>query len=774
MIRRPVYFYGSIGHTAVQAMATLGRFNKGFRMSIHLTSRRLGIHVVPALIAVLPLVLVLLARQPGCAADLAEQAHSLRMAPADAAFYSASLRLKEQFDVLVESKAYAKLLEIPLVQLVKMQVAFQWQQSPEPTVAKFREYVQSAEGQEAVAVLKEMFSEEMFVYGGGDIAQSFKLLMKLNGIQRTARLEAAARGEEVEKVVAERIRKVLEEDAEQFKVPTLVFGFRIKDADRARRQLDEVHALVRNQLDAQRPELSAHLQRDQIGGHEFLTLRLDGSMIPWDEIREKATDIDSEQLEQWRAMLSSKTLTVALGVVDEFVLLSLGDSTDHLATIGGGKFLVDQPAIGRLARHAEERIASIGYVSQSLARSMNSPQQTVEDLAATAEQVLRQADIAEDHRSQLVEDIRSLDIAKYMPEQGEASSVVFLTARGYEGFKYGTGARPMMDSSKPLTILNQAGGSPMLVFASRSRDTVEDYDSAIEWLTRTAKHVEQIAETKAKPEDWAKYQQYRERIVGLLHRLNEANREYLYPAFADNQGALVVDVASTSKQWIRHMPASPKPLPILGIAMVASVSDAERLRQGAKEYFAVVRDAIALARELNPEKVPDFDLRKPQKRELEDGSALYVYPLPEEWGVDAQVAPNGGLSDSAAAISMRPETTERLLRPTPLKVDTPLDLNRPAAMVAHFEFHKLIGAIKPWIDYGLDVAMGNLKTDGDDESDAASPPEQSPMMLQMGFVVPQIHQFLDVASALRSASSVTYQEDGLWVTHSETHFEDLK
>jgi hypothetical protein len=709
-------------------------------------------------------------------AELAEQAHSLRMVPADAAFYSASLRLKEQFDALLESKAYARLMEIPLVQLVKMQATFQWQQAADENVTKMREYVESPEGQEALAVLKEMFSDELFVYGGGDVAQSFKLLMKLNGIQRTARVEAAARGEDVGDVMAERIRELLEENADDFKMPTLVFGFRIDDANRARRQLDEVHALVRNLLDEKQPELSAHLQRDQIAGHEFLTLRLDGSMIPWDKIREEADEVDAEQLEAWRKMLNSKTLAVALGVVDEFVLLSLGDSTHHLETIGQGKFIAGEPAITRLAKHADQRVASIGYVSQSLARGMSSPEQTIEDLAATADEILGQADIAEEHRQQLVEDIRSLDIARYMPEQGEISSVVFLTDRGYEGFKYGAGTRPMMDSSKPLTILNHVGGSPTLVLASRSNDTVEDYDKAIDWLRRTAKTVEQIVETKADPEDWAKYQQYRDRMIDLLQRLNKANREQMYPAFADNQGAFVLDVSATSKQWIDKMPASRKPLPAIEIGVVASVSDAERLREGLKEYFAIVRDAVALVREMHPEQVPEFELRKPQRRELEGGGTLHVYPLPDEWGVDPQVAPNAGLTDAAAALSMRPETTERLLRSTPLAVDTTLDLDRPAAQVVHFEFHEMIGALRPWIDYGLDVAMGNLAApEGDDEdSEEETPSEQSPMMLQMGFIVPQVHQFLDVAAALRSASSVTYHEDGLWVTHSETHFQDVK
>src|SRR6476659_7590404 len=76
---------------------------------------------------------------PTYAADLAEQAHSLRKVPADASFYSASLRMRDQLHVLKDSKAYAKLMEIPLIQFAKMQVTFQWQQSEQPTIAKIRE-----------------------------------------------------------------------------------------------------------------------------------------------------------------------------------------------------------------------------------------------------------------------------------------------------------------------------------------------------------------------------------------------------------------------------------------------------------------------------------------------------------------------------------------------------------------------------------------------------------------------------------------------------------
>ncbi len=736
-----------------------------------------------ALIAILVFTSVVMVPQHAAAAELAEQAKSLRMVPADAAFYSASLRLKEQFDIFLESNAYAKLLEIPLVQSAKGTIETQWQQASLPGVKEVREYVDSPEGKEAVAVLKEMFADEVFLYAGNDVTQWLQFFMELNSIQRTVHIEAQASGEEPDDAIAKRLLEIFEERGDEFAVPTMVGGFRIKNADRANQQLDAVHGMVRNLLDEKQPELSAHLQRDQISGHEFLTLRLDGSMIPWEKLREEADDVDPEQFEKWRGLVSKKTLAVALGVVDEFVLLSVGESTDHLEDIGEGPFMADEKAIKRLEKHAGERVASITYISEAVAKNLSSPEKTVEDLANSIDMALEEAEIGDEQRKLLIDDIRDLDLSKFMPAPGDTSAVVFLTDRGYEGFQYQTGTQPMMDSSKPLTILNHVGGNPMLCVASRSSDTVEDYDEAIAWLKRTAGHVEQIAESKAKPEDWAEYLKYRDRVVAMLDRLNTANREFMYPAFADNQGALVMDVSAESKQWTTHMPKSPTALPMLEVGVVASVSDAESLRKGVNEYCAVLRDAIALAREIKPDDVPEFEITEPHERELDGGGDLYVYSLPEEWGVDDQVSPSAGLTDGAAALTVMPATAERLLTSKPLEIDTSLDLNRPAATVMHFKFDKMIDTFKPWIDYGLAVAMGTLKNETEDEEDTNSDAEDgeeeeaaqpNPVLIQMGFVVPQIYQFLDVTKVFKSATSITYQEDDVWVTHSETHIEDLK
>jgi hypothetical protein len=240
------------------------------------------------------------------------------------------------------------------------------------------------------------------------------------------------------------------------------------------------------------------------------------------------------------------------------------------------------------------------------------------------------------------------------------------------------------------------------------------------------------------------------------------------------------------------MPESPKELPMLELGIVAGVSDAEKLKEGAKEYFDVASEAIKLAHEIEPEEVPEIDLQKPEEREVEgnDDAKLYVYDLPEEWGLDEQIAPTAGLANDVAVLSTMPSTAERLLASTTPEIDTSIDLKRPAAMIMHFEFAELIQKVRPWVDYGLGVAMGTIKNDppaDEEEDDEESSEEDSseegddeeadqpnPIALQAGFVMPQFYQFLDVISAFRSATSITYEEDGVWVTHSETHIEDLE
>ncbi len=714
------------------------------------------------------------------AADLAEQAHSLKKVPADAAFYSASLRMKEQWDAFLGSKAYGKLMEIPLIQLAKMQLSFQWQQNNAPPIAKVREYFESPAGQDAVGVLKEMWSEEVFAYGGNNIADTIRILMEANSLVRSARIEAATSGEDGEKAMADKLlKKFTEQVGKGIKVPTFVMGFRIKDKERAKREINEIHSQLRGVLDEHVPDLAAHLQREQIAGGEFLTLRVDGSMIPWDELKEKAEKLDDEQFNAIRDAVKKQTAVVALGVTDEFVLLSIGANTEDLEKLGQGETLASQPGLKPLEKHAGEQVVSISYLSKAFAKSLGSAQKTKDDIAGAVEEAMVQAKVDEEDRKTILDDIRAFDMAKYMPEPAEMAGIAYMTSRGYEAFQYSSGKRPMMDSGKPLSILKHVGGNPLLLFASRSKNDVEDYVQLVDWLKRIAGHVEKIAEKKADSDDWDKYKEFRDKGIALLERLDKANREYLLPALADGQGALVLDFTAKSQKWFEKMPESPKPLPMLELGLVVGVSDREKFREGVKSYIDVARDGYKLAKEIKEDDMPELKMPKANVSDLDGGGKLYTFAMPKKWGIDSQVAVNMGLTDKFAAVSLMPATTQRLLSEKSADLDTSLKLDRPAAVVTHIECAKLIDSIRPWIDYGLDVATGKIKPkakkeDGDADEDDKKPQPPSPMMMQLGFVIPQVHQLLDVFSTMRSVTSMCYEEDGMWVTHSETRIQDLK
>jgi hypothetical protein len=262
---------------------------------------------------------------------------------------------------------------------------------------------------------------------------------------------------------------------------------------------------------------------------------------------------------------------------------------------------------------------------------------------------------------------------------------------------------------------------------------------------------------------------YRDRGIALLQRIDRANREQIIPSMTANEQALVLDVASKSERWFAPMPRSPQPLPMFELGMVARVSDAELLKKGVAEYVAVINDAIALGHEIHPEEFPAMKVPPPEVRTTA-AATIYSYPFPAEWGIDSQLAANAGLSNEAVAVTLLPAFTEQLLRKRELAIDTAVDLKRPAARIVHFQFAKLIDAIRPWIDYGVGVASGSITPDGV-EPDAEM---QQAVMLQLGLIMPQVNQFLEVFTTFRSQTSITYREENVWVTHTEMHIKDLE
>lgn len=709
----------------------------------------------------------------GLADGMRDHAESLEAIPADAAFYVAWLKNREQIEAVLESNAWKKLMAIPVVQMGWMQAQTQWQFPTNPQVKAVKKWVDSSDGQDLVKLLKEMGSEEVFVYGDSSLATVANVLMEMNSavsnsqfdeLRATGDPESLEQSDAVKKKVAELLRK----HKVDLKMPDFVMGFRVDDEDLAEDMLDLLEAELPSLLtDApvEVIEMLENIDRQAGSGYDLLTLTITGDMLPWDDMEEDVDAEDQEIFELAKSIVEDKQAVLAIGIVEDYVVISLGDSTDHLQHVGTNSLLADTKEFERLDKHADEEITTIGYASEEFLLALGNNERSFGDIASMAKGALSLADWDPERVKQIENDIDELtaDIVAFMPEPGAVAMTSFMTDRGYESYSYNWGGMPpTVDGSKPLPLINHLGEDSLGWFVSRGKQSVEGYDTFVNWLKRGFDHFEAIAEEEADPDDWAEYQAVREQALPMLERLDKANREQLLPAMQDGQGAIVLDASIADDEWCDFMSPAQGELQMPSIALVYAVSDAGKLKAATAEYFDVAQEAMDAAHEAEPDEVPAFEIPEPLVSEVSAGT-IYAYELPAEWGANERVSPNAALSDSVLVLSVFPELGEKLLAGSKPDIDGPIaEFDRPLLSAGHFKFAEFISMLRPWMDYGIQLAM-----ESEDENGGS-------MVMMIGMVKPQVEQFLDVLQAIDSYTGVTYREDDAWVTHAEMRIIDLE
>ncbi len=675
----------------------------------------------------------------------AQSPASLQLVPADAAFYSAATRLREQYDIVVGSRAIAKLRELPIVQMGLAMAAVQWS-DPDGDLATIRELLAQPENQQLADVLIDAASHEVFIYGSAEFENLLDVLSELN---RTDPPVGSAQDAEAVRAALQQMVRTLSQRLETTQLPDTVIGCRLSNTQPALTQL----ARLKQVLEAafrDRPEWKSRLSHSQVAGGEFLTLELDGSLIPWESLTEKV-EIDLSELQK---QLTAKKLFVSVGVQGSYLIVSAGDSLKHLETMGQGSVLGDRQELAALKKHAQRRITSVAYVSDGLMRRASFMGQRLDQLATFSGQYLAQSGLPAELQQEIRSDVSALasDIKHAIPQGGAASAFSFLTERGYEGYTYSWGENKKLDGSQPLTILNHLGGDPLMFAAGRQKYAPETYTKIAKWLGRGIYYGETIGLEQLGPEDREFYQRLRRDLAPLITKCDQVTRDKLIPAFRDGQAALVVDAKTSSVQWHERMPAADQPLPILECALVYGVSDPNLLREAAGDYFRIGQQILDVLHAAEPARIPEIVLPAPESREV-PGGQTYYYLLPAQLGLDKQISPNAGLSNNILVFSVIPKLTVRLLSATPLVAAGPLAEHRGDEVAAAFKCSVagLIDAVTPWIDYGIRVSGDNVEED----------------------VREQIRVGLTVAKCLRGVSAVTYLEGDAWVTHYETELQDV-
>ena len=707
----------------------------------------------------------MLAARPLAAADLAKLDTSLKLIPADAAFYSSMLRNREQFEAVKNSKAFAKIMEMPVVQMGLTMYNMQ-AQSPGTGPAKFEEALHNPETRKIIDLLADMAADEVFVYGDKNFVDFLELAQNLVGAMRYGPAVMQLTNKEHAKrrdMQASVAISALAENTKLIAVPNLVIGFKVKNTELAKEQLIKLETIA-NILLEMNEKTKGHFKKAKVAGQECLVLELDGSMIPWDELpvdEIKDKEANEGDVQKIIDRLKESKLVITLGVRGNYLMASIGSSVEALEKLGKGDRLIDRAEFKPLAKYADMRLVSIGYVSEALNQQINHNQKELDNLLALVDQVLPESPLSDEQKERIRKDAKALtdDIKTLMPKVGGMMALSFLTDRGVEGYQYSWGEHPALDSSQPLGLLQHVGGSPLLGLVARQKTNVSQYDMFAKWVKVAYGYFKEFGLPNIPEKDRAKAEKFLETAIPLVERLDKANRDMLIPALADGQAALVIDGKLSSSHFVESLPATEQPMPMIEPALVVGVSNAELLKKGFGEYREIINGLIDAVRHIEGAEVPEnIMIPEPQVTESAGGK-LYSFPLPEAWGVDKKIVPNFGVSDKVAVASLTHDHTNRLLTATPLAVGGLLDkTDRPLAAAVWVRWAGLLEAAGPWIDFAVDQAVAANNADGDGKK----------------AIVDQVHTAVDVLKTLRSITNETYLEDGVLVNHTLVEFHDLE
>ncbi len=688
---------------------------------------------------------------------------SLKWVPADAGYFSTMLNLKERADAFYNSKAFAKLKAMPAVKTGLDKFHEEWNNG---MLAGVKAVMAEPENQQMLQLFSDAFSNEVFILGGenwGDFSQFMSEISNSFNGMNIGGADGDAGSAQVRKML-----RTLMAKSDKIQIPDLTFGFRLKDTKPAVEQIKRLEDTVKVVIGFI-PQLSAlkgKFKHVKVGSDDILTLQLDGSMVPWDQVPIKQIEEKPGEFDPLVKKLKALTFTMSLGVRGDYMLLAFGSSAKHLEALGGTTpRLADRPELKPLAKFSGRKLADVSYVSKALAEKLGSNAGQFDSLVQMAKSQLPQSGLSEKDQAQAVKDLEDLfkSVQENMPKPGAVLSFSMTSPNGFESYAYSYAKNSVEVGSKPLTLLSNLGGSPILGFVNRSKSDLEAYKTMTKFMEKAWTYTDKAIKAKIEAEHKPVYEKVTKAILPIISKMNEVNLNTLIPAMADGQSGLVLDAKWKSTQWHKEMPPMKSAMPMLEIGLVFGLSDTEMFLKGMSEYRKLINEACAELHKVSELNFPEITIPEPQTKKVGD-TTLYFYPIPEEAGLDKQFQPTGSVGDKVAVITLSSEHTVRLLTKTPLKFKSAL-IEKAAtenlANVVVFDWVGLMDALTPWVDHAAPMILTQAGVTKEDKKNYDE-------------IMSEIKTVMEVLKCFKGSASVTKVEDGVTVTQMESIYVDLK
>ncbi len=716
-------------------------------------------------------------------ADITET--GLSVIPADAAFVSSSLRLREQYDALVSSNAFASIRRLPAVKQFFDSLDEQRTQPGSP-LSMVDTFLQLPENKEAIDLLGDMVATDTFVYGDPSWIKIVTLLKTVQRAQQIANISGAAPridllpGPDDEPrgggdLAIRMILKTVAANKDLLVVPDTVWGFRTTMKDAAVTQLKRLEVLLQLATQAN-PDLKNALERRTIAGGEFVTFTFKPDYLL---LREQMVvdDQSEEDVDAIFGAIDAIEVVLAIGIVGDRVILSVGDSTDHLEKLvvsGGGveKGLLGTKAFAPLKEHAAKPLTAVSAVSQEMMEVLAPSTAEIDQLASLIDQIAKQGELSEEAATDARNILKTIstEYQKWLPNPGPWMAYSFIAEQGYEGYAWNWSRNGPLNGSKRLDLLEHVGGAPLAALVFRLRNDVYGFDDIVSWVDLVRVFVTNHLVPRNEESVQERVAAFEKHLLPLGRKFIDIVRRTFRPATAGGQVGLVIDGKSRTSRLQRELPQAEKPLPLIEPAIVIGVDDAALFREGMNDLFALSDELVDAVRAMSPGSVPaDYRIAEPHKEQVEGGS-VWSWPL-EKSGLDEQLQPAIALGKDSAVLSLVPKQAGRLIVETPLTTGAQLTkFEEPLAAAATLDVAGLIDAIQPWVVYRaryVAVQQQEGSVDADDTLDADTEDDRVKKILG------QVQTVLEAAKSLRVATAETAVKPEATVTHWRNIIRDM-
>ena len=757
------------------------------------------------------------------------------MIPADAAFVSATLRAREQYDRFAKSNAFAALKKLPFVARAADSVEEQKLQPGSP-LSMMSTFMELPENEQALELVKDMVSTDTFVYGEPSCVTFVELMKKIQqaqnaaGVLRLASGDASVGGFEVDvlegieveemdeeedddedddegdenekgatdmrrRVRAQPVRfqaadaaeqisadelatrlvvKTLSENINLIVVPDVVWGFKTTKLDAATSQLKRIEVLVKL-ITQTNPALADSLKRRKVAGGEVVTFTIkpDANLI-----RDAIPGLEDyeQELEKVFDKIERLELVIGLGVIGDRVILTIGDSIDHLeklAVAGSDrKSLLATKPFEPLRAQKDKPFTGISYLSEAMQKALAPSSSDIEQLADLSDTIADLADLPDGAADEARRSLGKVaeGYKRRLPVPGPWMAFSFLSEQGYEGYVWDWSKNLPFDGSKRLGLLEHTGGAPLAAAAFRVKNDPGQFEDFASWVDMGWSFFLKYLVPKADEDDQEKIEEVDEHLAPLGSKFIGIVRTKILPALADGQMAFVIDGKSSTKRLHQSLPSAAEPLPLVEPAIVLGLADPKLFREAMSDLFELSDEVVDAVREMNPDALPaEYRVPEPVKNKVEGGT-LWSYPLANS-GLDEKVQPSIGVGESAAVLSLVPKQAGRLLLKTRLETGSRLaKFEEPLVGAAALDWAGLIDAIQPWAVYFTRYGCVQQRDGNVDPESELGPDDENE---QAKDALAQAKVVFEAIKSLRVAVAETAVQSDAMVTHWRNVIRDM-